>query len=151
MSAPVQLDLMDALGVSMRREDRDAHARALMLRYLDGRPETYSDRYRFGCLTPGEACPGCGHVFPHGGDDSSGDHHMPTSATECTGRRAYRQHAAHYAREFLRWEALNADDETILDAHAALTRAARAAAPCWPADVRTSWIEHPEQLIEVTA
>lgn len=146
MSAPVQLDLMDELAFEVRREARGAHARTLMLAYLSGRPETYNDRYMFGCLTPGEVCPGCGHVFT-GPDDSSGDHSMPRGATECTGRVAYRKHVQHFAEDYLYWERLNADDETILDAYSALERAVAAAAPCWPADVRASWLAHPEQVV----
>ena len=109
--------------MDVRREARIAHSHALMVRYLDGRPDEYSDPHHFGCLIPGEACPGRADVFPAGGSDSSGDHCMPAGATECTGRRAYLQHAQ--------------------DAHLALTAgtgtrerwlaAVAAAAPCWTA------------------
>lgn len=124
MSAPVQLDMVAMLDYDPRHEMR----RAVMLRYLDGKPETYSDRHHFACLTPGEACPGCGHVFPAGGADVSGDHHMIPGATECTGRRAYLQHAqtAHLA--------LTAGTGTRERWLAAVA----AAAPCWTADELTA-------------
>lgn len=124
MSAPVQLDLLSMLDYDARA----ATPRAVMLRYLDGKPETYSDRYDFWCLTPGEACPGCGHTFPAGGHDASGDHCMPTGATECTGRRAYLQHAqaAH--------DALQDGTGTV----ERFRRAVAAAAPCWTADDLTA-------------
>ena len=124
MSAAVQLDLLSMIDYDPRQDFR----RALMLRHLDGKPETYSDRHHFGCLTPGEACPGCGHVFTAGGSDASGDHNMPTGATECTGRRAYLQHAqsAHLA--------LQAGTGTV----ERFRRAVAAAAPCWTADDLTA-------------
>lgn len=115
MSAPVQLDLLSQLDYDPRHEAQ----RALMLRYLDGKPETYQDRYDFWCLTPGEACPGCGYVFRAGGHDSSGDHYMTPGRTECEGRIAYRKHAQHAATH---------------GTPADLERAIRAASPCWAAD-----------------
>lgn len=139
MSAPVQLDLLSMLDYDARA----ATQRAVMLRYLDGKPETYSDRYDFWCLTPGEACPGCGHTFPAGGHDASGDHYMPTGATECTGRRAYREHAQIAYRGYLNG----------YFSLAAFYHAVAASAPCWTAAERDAWLADPatELLGEVTA
>lgn len=140
MSAPVQLDLLEVLAFDARRAARTGHSRALMLRYLDGKPETYSDRHHFGCLTPGEACPGCGHLFRAGGADASGDHHMTPGATECEGRISYREHAQHaYTAHIHR-----AGSWTSFE------RAVAAAAPCWTAAERTAWLEHPVKNLFAT-
>lgn len=122
MSAPVQMDLTEQIEREVRAETRAAHAESLMRKHLaehhGARPDTYADRYRFGCLIPGESCPGCGHRFTRR-DDASGDHHMTPGRTECEGRIAYRKHAQHAATH---------------GTPADLERAIRAAAPCWTAD-----------------
>lgn len=139
MSAPVQLDLLSMLDYDPRQDSR----RALMLRYLDGKPETYSDRHQFGCLTPGEECPGCGHIFRAGGKDASGDHHMTPGRTECEGRTAYLKHAANAWWRFYMSKG----------AYSRFEDAVAAAAPCWTKTERAAWLNSPERHLysEVTA
>lgn len=91
--------------------------------------DTYQARYAANDLTPGEACPACGHVFP-GTHDATRDHGLVTDGM-CVGMELTRRHLA-------------------LDIQAGLTNTAAGIRACeqagWPAAVIRGWLDQPATL-----
>lgn len=124
---------MEQLSIFDELDRQDVAARA-----EDDTLEGYRARYSRGELLPGERCPGCDHLFEHGGYDGSRNHYIYGDSVDliCSGMEIARRHLAIALSSEPHWQELTSGDE-----------AQRAIAAGWPEATVRAWQTDPRELL----